>query len=164
MIDAAAIAARLVAEKELLPAAAVELPAGLTPPDLAFVGLRGYWGSVMSVGLTLADGLTASDVTRQAAGFYAFTHALLPLAGRLTVGPTTTRLGSFGLLAFVFSRGGPGDLVETIVRTKHGSAFRKDYAVCWALDLPGRAVHAHRGLPLTMFPGRRYLRRVLADT
>ena len=158
------MADRLVAEKGFVPAAEVELPVATRIPDIAFLGIREYWGSIMTIGLVDADGLTASEVKTQSAAFYGFTHDLLPFAGRLPIGLANTRLGSFGLLAFVFPRNCPRPVVEAAIGTRHGSAFRKDYAVCWALDVPGGVVHPHRGLPLTMFPGKRYFRRLLVAT
>ena len=165
MVDTiTSIARQLVADKGYLPAAEASLPTDAALPAVPFLGVREYWGSIMTIGLLDADRLTPSQIQQHATAFYAFTHGLLPLAGRLRIGLATTRLGSFGLLAFVFAGGCPPHKLEAVLSARHGSAFRKDYSVSWAIDVPAQRVHSHRGLPLTMFPGARYLKRLLVAT
>jgi hypothetical protein len=156
------LAARLVADHHLIPAASLSLVSPSDLPQFEFLGVREYWGSVMSVALVAGDALQVPDIQQSTERFYSFTRSLLPYAGKLVVGLGSIRLGSFGLVGFVFSGGCPPERLEAIRRSKHGSAWRKDYAVAWALDLPAGLVHAHRGLPLRVFPGRAYFKRVLS--
>jgi hypothetical protein len=127
-----------------------------------FIGVREYWGSMMTVGLLDADGLSTAAIEAHGEAFYEFTHSLLPFAASLRVGLARVKLGSFGLLVFVFRTGCTDEILAAVRGGKRGSAFRKDYSVCWAIDLPAQQVHTHSGLPLTMFPGAKYLRSLLA--
>jgi hypothetical protein len=116
----------------------------------------------MSVGLLDADGLSTAAIEAHSDAFYQFTHSLLPFTGSLRVGLATVKLGSFGLLVFVFRTGCTDEIVAAVRGGKRGSAFRKDYAVSWAIDIPAQQVHTHSGFPLTMFPGAKYFRSLLA--
>jgi hypothetical protein len=160
----ALLAGRLAKEKGFSPISTISLPSEITPPVLGFLGAREYWGSIMTLGPAEGDRLASAQIQQIATDFYRFTHSLLPLAGRIHIGLATTRLGSFGLLVFVFRAGCGSNVLAAVRSSKHGSAFRKDYAVCWAADVPAGRVHTHPGFPLTMFPGRRYLERVLVAT
>jgi len=153
---------RLTSEKEFAQFSELDLPTPVAPPAIGFLGLREYWGSIMTIGLVEASRLGTDEIRALADEFYGFTHALLPFAGRFRVGLATTRLGSFGLIVFVFHAGCEDATVRLIQECKRGSAWKKDYCVCWALDAARGRVHTHRGFPLTMFPGRRYLERLIA--
>ena len=162
MRDAKSIAQRVFADKGFLSPAEVALPPEIALPPVPFLGLREYWGSMMTVGLLDADGLAPAAIEAHSDAFYQFTHSLLPFAGSLQVGLAKVKLGSFGLLIFVVRTGCTDEIVSAVRRGKRGSAFRKDYAVSWAMDLPAQQVHTHSGFPLTMFPGAKYLRSLLA--
>jgi hypothetical protein len=107
----------------------------------------------MSIAVLRADHRTGKELVALADDLYRFTSTLRPLAG--SVGGA--RLGSFGLFVLLFAEGCSPEQIASVRSLKRGSAWRKDYLVPWACDLPVGRVHAHRGFPLVMFPGRRYL-------
>jgi hypothetical protein len=152
-----ALVQRLCAEKGFIPASQASLPDDARPPQIEFLGIRPYWGSVMSIGILHADHRSEHDWVAVTDELYRFTSALRPLAGSVN----GARLGSFGLLALLFSEGCSPQQAASVRSLRRGSAWRKDYLVSWACDLPAGRVHAHRGFPLVMYPGRRYLEMVI---
>jgi len=144
---------RVCAEKGFAPASEVDLPAGVALPGFEFLGVRSYWGSVMSLGLVRGDRRSLESLVAVTDELYRFTSALRPLAGSVN----GAGLGSFGLLLLVFSEGCSPEQRAGVRTLKRGSAWRKDYLVSWACDLPAGRIHRHRGFPLSMFPGRRYV-------
>jgi len=73
------------------------------------------------------------------------------------------KLGSFGLLCFLYKNLVNPFAVDLIRGLKFGSVWEKDYCLCWSLDFDKGKVNVHRGFPLLMFPGRRYLERLLRN-
>ena len=143
---------RLCTDKGFTSASDVALPSDASPPELAFLGVRSYWRSIMSVGLLRADHHTGEELAALADDLHRFTRALRPLAGSVS----STRLGSFGLFLLIFESCSR-EQIASVRSLKRGSAWRKDYLVPWACDLHAGRVHAHRGFPLVMYPGRRYI-------
>lgn len=154
-------------EKEFKPVEELNLPEiqALPKEGFVFVGAREYWGSVASIGLVQADGLTEDEIKTLCERFFAITKSLKKYANVLVVhtlkGSGAVQLGSFGLLCFVYENGCSRDLIEFIQKQKRGSASEKHYAVYWVLDPSARQVHTHRWFPLSVFPGKKYLRSLL---
>ncbi len=131
-----------------------------------FLGVREYWGSQMSVAVVRGDKVDHDDVPGQAEDFYRFGNALLPLSGNLQVrygglNAGRVKLGSFGLMIYVFEHGCGSRTADKIRSCRHGSMKEKDYVRCWVLDGYCRRVITHRGVPFGMFPGKRFLRSLL---
>ena len=148
---------RICAEKGFVPVSEASLPADARPPQIEFLGIRPYWGSIMSLGILRADHRSERDWVALTDELYRFTSALRPLAGSVN----GARLGSFGLLALLFFEGCSPQQIASVRSLKRGSAWRKDYLLSWACDLPAGRVHGHRGFPLVMYPGRRYIEAVI---
>ena len=158
MIDV--IIDRLCADKDFVPASQADLPAAVATPNVDFLGVREYWGSIMTVGVLRSDDLNQRVASEILESFYAYTSSLRPLAGKLS----GTKLGAFGLLLLVFERGCPDEFRVDSKWRKRGSAWRKDYSLAWLIDIEEKSVQPHRGLPLTIFPGRSYLRSLISGT
>lgn len=128
---------------------------------LDFVGAKDHWGSVGLVGLVRADGLDVAAVSARTDTFDALTRSLHRYARLLTVytsrGSGTVKLGSFGVLCFVFEQGCSKDLVEVVRRQRRGSAAKKEFTLAWSVDVPAATVHDHGLLPRGVFPPKRWL-------
>jgi hypothetical protein len=158
----AALAQRILTEKGFQHPTAMELPPGVNAPAWPFVGVREYWGSMMTLAILQADGLPEATVREHAQTLQHFASGILPLAGSLrTSGGVAAKLGSFGLLVLVFEGGCAEPAVSALRRIRFGSGWQKDYVVVWIADLLARQVHKHRGLPFTIYPGLRYIRRLV---
>jgi hypothetical protein len=155
------IADALVREAGYVPLENTELEAsGLVSRDsYAFVGVRGYWGSIMSCALLRLTGEDNQVVSQRAAQFYGFSSNLRAYAG--AVGPV--KLGGFGLLAILAEAPTTERFRSWVASQKRGSAWRKDYCVVWLLDQSAREVFPHRGFPLRFYPGAEFFRRLLKD-
>jgi hypothetical protein len=157
-----ALAQAVVNEKNYVAAPDLSLPPDIVIPEFEFLGCRQYVGSVVSLALVDGSRVATAEVGQLLSNFYSFTSILTRFAGRLIVGLGAIKLGSFGVLAFVFPESPSPQMLHAVRAEKRGSAWRKDYAVAWSLDVEAGLVHTHRGFPLTIFPGRRYLQHVLA--
>ncbi len=140
----------------------------VSPPAIqhAFLGVRSYWGSLISLAVIRGEMVHEVDVPGQAETYYRFVQALQPFADSLQVrhgglNAGQVKLGSFGLMCYVFESGCSDQMAETIRTCRHGSLKNKDYVRCWVLDGHARRVIAHRWVPFGMFPGKRYLRSLL---
>src|SRR5438132_305380 len=82
-------------------------PAALSGLD--FAGAKDHWGSVGLVGLVRADSLDAASIAGRTTTFDELTRSLHRYADLLTVytlrGSGSVKLGSFGVLCFVFQQG-----------------------------------------------------------
>lgn len=135
---------------------------------LDFVGAKDHWGSVALVGLVRADDLDDAAVTARTDTFDELTRSLHRYAAVLTVlttkGSARVKLGSFGVLCFVFEDGCPKNMVDLVRRQRRGSAAKKEYTLTWSIDVPARVVHDHGLLPRGVFPAKRWVASILRDT
>jgi hypothetical protein len=125
----------------------------------AFVGVREYWGSIMSCALLPLAHEDQQAVSDRAAEFYAFSSGLKAHAGSVS----GTRLGGFGLLAILAAGPTTEGFRRWVAAQKRGSAWRKDYCVVWLLDQSAREVFAHRLFPIRFYPDVDFFRRLLKD-
>src|SRR5260370_25860193 len=97
MIDA--LARALIEERGFQPVGKLSISGGpeLDASLFSFVGIRHYWGSVMSCAIAPLGDDASTAVPRAAEEFSTFTRSLRHYAGRVGF----TQLGSFGLLCFV---------------------------------------------------------------
>jgi len=156
----------LVREHHLEPVEQVTFPEIriIRNAGLEFVGTGKTWGSILSVALVLADSITEERMASLSETFFSFTHSLRKYAGRMPPIPLIgTKLGSFGLLCFVFEREPDSKLITFIQKQKHGSAWSQDYCLSWILDVHNARVYRHDGLPLKMPPGEEYFRGLLYE-
>jgi hypothetical protein len=130
--------------------------------DLKFTGVGKTYGSMMSIGLVLADSITEEHIASLSETFFTFTHSLRKYAGRIPpiIG---VKLGSFGLICFVFEREPDSSLIAFIQKQKHGSALSQDYCLSWVLDVNNARVYPHKGFPLRMLPGEDYFKGLLSE-
>lgn len=128
---------------------------------LDFVGAKNHWGSVGLVGLVRADGLEPAAVAARTDTFDQLTRSLHRYADVLHVftlrGSASVKLGSFGVLCFVFERGCAKDMVEFVRAQRRGSAAKKEYTLTWSIDVPSGKVHDHGLFPRGVFPSKRWV-------
>lgn len=153
----------LVQQKGFLPIQKLALPELQAFPaeKYDFVGIREYLGSISTIGLVNADPLGEPELIDRCRQFASLTEGLQQHAGRLWVGLASTRLGSFGVLCFVFEREPSEAVIERVQQQRRILFLRKVHSVYWVIDARSRKIHPHRGLPLSTFPGKRYLEGVL---
>jgi hypothetical protein len=134
---------------------------------LDFVGTKDHWGSVGLVGLVRADDLDAAAIAARTETFSDLTRSLHRYADVLTVytlhGSASVKLGSFGVLCFVFEQGCPKELVDVVRRQRRGSATKKEYTLAWSVDVPAATVHDHGLFPRGVFPSKRWLESAVRD-
>jgi len=140
-----------------------ELPESLLrhPGAFTFLGAKTYFGSLVSVGLVAADGLGPEDLGHRFGLFRAVFDQLLeigPTARGLVVGNLT---GRSALLAFVFEAPPTRDQIEGIREFKYGSVAKLGYCRAWAIDVINGKVHKHKGLPLKLYPSKRFFQEAL---
>ncbi len=153
------IASALVQERGFVPLANTGLDASrlVSHESYAFVGVREYWGSIMSCGVLPLPSNDEQVVSQRATEFYAFSSGLKSYAGSVGM----TKLGGFGLLAILAEGPTTQTFRKWVAAQKRGSAWRKDYCVVWLLDQAHREVFAHRGFPLRFYPGVDFFGRIL---
>jgi hypothetical protein len=134
---------------------------------LDFVGTKDHWGSVGLVGLIRADGLDSTAIATRTDTFDVLTRSLHRYADVLTVytlrGSASVKLGSFGVLCFVFEHGCAKDLVNVVRAQRRGSAAKKEYTLTWSIDVPSATVHDHGLFPRGVFPSKRWVASVVGD-
>lgn len=158
----------LLQEKEFRPPE--ELPLSDLPsaarPALDFIAIRPYWGSITSIALVKGDLLSETQIKDYCDYFWSITVALARYAGTLQISSafntTAVKLGSYGILCFVFENGCRPDLISFIQRQKRFRFASKEYSLFWVADVTSGRVFTHRWLPVGVFPGRKYLEEVLA--
>ena len=158
------IASALVQDRGFLPLQNTQLDANrlVGRHRYAFVGVREYWGSIMSCALLPLAHEDEQAVSDRAAEFYAFSSGLKVHAGSVS----GTRLDGFGLLAILAVGPTTAGFRRWVGAQKRGSAWRKDYCVVWLLDQAAREVFPHRSFPIRFYPDADFFRRLLkgADT
>jgi hypothetical protein len=125
---------------------------------------------VALLGLCRADGLGEAELRGRAERFHGLVQALgaarqeeqLTTAMATGEGPPQLLLGAFGTLVFVFERGCPPEARRLLRGLKQGASRGGVFSACWALDIAAGKLHAHRWLPLVLFPGKRYARKLPA--
>jgi hypothetical protein len=132
--------------------------------NLKFTGIGKTYGSMLSVGLVLADSMTEGHIASLSETFFTFTHSLRKYAVRMPPIPLIgVKLGSFGLICFVFERETDSSLVTFIQKQKHGSPWSQDYCLSWVLDVHKDRVYHHEGFPLKMPIGKDYFKGLLYE-
>ncbi len=153
----------LVQEKGFKPLAQLPLSDVTTvaPTAYDFIGVRLYWGSITSIALIRADGLTQPQIQDACQRFVQVTQALTQHTGTMEISTKVVKLGSFGIICFVFENGCPAELVRFVQEQKRGNFGTKEYTLSWVIDAQAGRVHTHRLFPLGVFPGKKYLEDVL---
>lgn len=132
---------------------------------LDFVGAKNHWGSVALVGLVRADGLEPAEIVTKTGTFDELTRSLHRYADVLDVftmrGSASVKLGSFGVLCFVFEQGCTKDLVELVRAQRRGAAAKKEYTLTWSIDVRTGKVHDHGLFPRGVFPSKRWVASVI---
>lgn len=142
-------------------------PGGVLPEGFAWLAGKEHWGSIAAVGLVRADGLRPDALAARAAAFHQLLAALRPMAGTLTIQPPVgaaadIKLAAFGVVVFVHEGGAEPEAVAAAQRLRHGSA-REALTLAWTVDAPLGKVHAHKGLPLSVPPGKKVLEQALRE-
>ncbi|HEV8360062.1 MAG TPA: hypothetical protein VGR28_06370 [Candidatus Thermoplasmatota archaeon] len=136
------------------------------PQGLAFLGVKDNWGSLVTCSLALADGLGSDGIAQLAARYHELIEAQLAHTGHLRVPApgraVDVRLGSFGVLCLVFERGCSAEQLAAAREAKRIAVKDKASTVVWAVDVPSRKVHRHKGLPLGVIPKPQVLEGALA--
>jgi hypothetical protein len=158
----------LLQEKEFRPPERLpvsDLPSA-AQPAFDFIAIRPYWGSITSIALVKGDSLSETQIKDYCDYFWSITATLSRYAGTLQISTAfktaAVKLGSYGILCFVFEGGCGADLISFIQRQKRFRFASKEYSLFWVVDVPAGRVFTHRWLPLGVFPGRKYLEDVLA--
>jgi hypothetical protein len=100
-----------------------------------------------------ADGLSEDQITTLKQRFDRVVLDMLDVTAKLDVGgPGKVRMGSFGILLFVFfePQAAARFAGRTQRRCKVFHIFMKAYTLPWLVDVAGGAVRKHRGLPFFM--------------
>ena len=151
----------LVEQKKFVPIDQFEFPEA-DQFDLSrfhFVGVRTVVGSVVTAALYRADELELDGALAVHKGFFAFTNSMRRNAGRMS----GAKLGSFGVLMHFFQDGCSLEVSKALLSHKEGSAWGNNYCVSWVLDGKERKAIRHRGLPVTVSPGYRWVTRILQE-
>lgn len=157
----------LIQEKGFKPTDQLPLPEvkALALDGFDFFGIREYWGSVASLALMRADNCGEERIGQIAERFFRITQSLSQLAGTLWISTafktTGVKLGSSGILGFVYENGCSDALLNFVRKQKRGNFSNKQYALFWVIDVPTGRVHTHRWLPFGVFPRGKYLQEVL---
>ena len=122
-----------------------------------FVGVREHMRSVVTIALQESDRLEVPAAASQFDEFCQFVAAIHRYAG--SVG--STKMGSFGILLHTFNGDVAEELRQSLVAQKRGKIWRKEMCVSWVADLESRRVFRHRGLPIGMFPGSKWIAGVI---
>lgn len=141
---------------------------GVDAEELAgmdFVAAKDHWGSVGLVGLVRADDLGPAEIEERVTTFDGLTRSLQDHAGVVRVytghGSTAVKLGSFGVICFVFERGCPEGVADMVRRQRRGSARAKQYTLAWSADVPTGRVRDHGFLPRGVFPSKRWVQSTI---
>lgn len=147
----------------------IGLPSSVNLPveKFPFTAVKHHWGSVATVSLLPGDGKVQEEIRGLFGEFFRFTQSLKQHARSIVIhqeiGPTTeVKLGSFGVLGFIFENGCPDRLVPWIQDQKKLLFGEKVSAVSWVLDAKARKVTRHRWFPFFMPPRKKFLEAVLA--
>lgn len=137
---------------------------GVEPHDLDgldFVAAKDHWGSVGLVGLVRADHLDQSEIEQRVTTFDHLTRSLQQHAGVVRIyaphGTASVRLGSFGVICFVFEDACPKDLSDVIRRQRRTARRSKQYTLPWSADVPTGRVRDHGLFPRGVFPSKRWM-------
>jgi hypothetical protein len=153
------IASALVQDRGFMPLEDTQLDASrlVGQHRYAFVGVREYWGSIMSCALLPLAHEDQHAVSDRAAEFYAFSSSLKAHAGSVS----GARLGGFGLLVVLvagptsegFRRwvAGPNGAPHGARTTVSCGGWTNRHATCFA----------HRWFPIRFYPDVDFFRRLL---
>ena len=116
------------------------------------VCFRYVLGQPVIVALVDADRLTEPDCIAVARRFDKVIVEMLEVTANLNVSLRPVKLGSTGILLFMFREPGKAAafLGGTQKRCKFLHFWKKTWVLPWVIDVPGKTASGHRGLPYFM--------------